>query len=188
MAVELNTEVTKADDVLKDLRREVAGFFYTDLASTITRILRANSLALEKYGITVQTGYLAQMAAGGEEYSTRMANPSVTCLIDPKELDFVMDNLVGNAVRAMKDASSRNLAVTWTVADGMVMVDVRDTGCGIPDEHRDRVMDTHFSTRQGGGEGLPRSRKILRKYGGGLMILETTVERGTTFRITLPVA
>jgi len=188
VAAEMDAETAKADDALKDLRGEVAGFFHTDLAPTVTRILRANSLALEEYSVTVQTGYLAQLAAGGEEYSTLKANPSVTCLIDPKEMDFVLDNLVGNAVRAMKDASSRNLAVTWTVADGMVMVDVRDTGCGIPDEHRDRILDTHFSTRQGGGEGLPRSRKILRKYGGGLMVLETTPGRGTTFRVTLPVA
>jgi len=188
VAAELDPETAKADDALKDLRREVAGFFHTDLAETVTRILRANSQAIEEYGVTVQTGYLAQMAAGGEGDSTFKVNPSVTCLIDPKEMDFVLDNLVGNAARAMKDASNRNLAVTWTVADGMVMVDVRDTGCGIPDEHRDRIMDTHFSTREGGGEGLPRSRRILRKYGGGLMILESAVERGSTFRVTLPLA
>jgi len=188
VAAELDAETAKADDALKDLRREVAGFFHTDLAATITRILRANSQALEEYGISVQTGFLAQMAAGGGEDSTRNTKSSVTCLIDPKEMDFVLDNLVGNAARAMKDASNRNLAVTWTVADGMVMIDVRDTGCGIPDEHRDRIMDTHFSTREGGGEGLPRSRRILRKYGGGLMILETTPGRGSTFRVTLPVA
>jgi hypothetical protein len=188
VAAELDSETAKADDALKDLRREVAAFFHTDLAETVTRILRANSQALEEYGITVQTGFLAQMAAGGEDDSTRKTNSSVTCLIDPKEMDFVLDNLVGNAARAMKDVSIRNLAVTWTVADGMVMVDVRDSGCGIPDEHRDRIMDTHFSTREGGGEGLPRSRKILRKYGGGLMILESAVERGSTFRVTLPLA
>jgi hypothetical protein len=188
VAAELDAETAKADDALKDLRREVAAFFHTDLAGTVTRILRANSQALEEYGVSVQTGYLAQMAAGGEEDSTRNTKSPVTCLIDPKEMDFVLDNLVGNAARAMKDASSPNLAVTWIVADGMVMVDVRDTGCGIPDENRDRIMDTHFSTREGGGEGLPRSRKTLRKYGGGLMILETTPGRGSTFRVTLPVA
>ncbi len=188
VATELDTETAKADDALKDLRREVAAFFHTDLAETVTRILRANSQALEEYGVSVQTGYLAQMAAGGEEDSIRNTQSPVTCLIDPKEMDFVLDNLVGNAARAMKDATSRNLAVTWTVADGMVMVDVRDTGCGIPDEYRDRIMDTHFSTRDGGGEGLPRSRKILRKYGGGLMILESTAGRGSTFRVTLPMA
>ncbi len=188
VATEMDAETAKADDALKDLRREVAEFFHTDLTPTVTRILRANSLALEEYSITVQTGYLAQMAAGSEGDSTFKSNPSVTCLIDPKDMDFVLDNLVGNAVRSMKDASNRNLAVTWTVADGMVMVDVRDTGCGIPDEHRDRILDTHFSTRQGGGEGLPRSRKILRKYGGGLMVLETAPGRGSTFRVTLPVA
>ena len=188
VAAEMTSETAKADDALQDLRREVTGFFRTDLATTVTRVLRANSQAVDDNGVTVQTGYLAQMAAGGDDGFAQSANPTVTCLIDPKELDFVLDNLVGNAVRAMRDAPNRNLAVTWSLADGIVTVDVRDTGCGIPDEHHDRIMDTHFSTRLGGGEGLPRSRKILRKYGGGLMILETTPGHGTTFRITLPTA
>ena len=186
VAPEITTETAKADDALQDLRREVAGFFNTDLATTVTRVLRANSQAIDDCAVTVQTGFLAQMAAGGDDGFARGENPSITCLIDPKELDFVLDNLVGNAVRAMKDASNRNLAVTWSLADGMVTVDVRDTGCGIPDEHRDRIMDTLFSTRSGGGDGLPRSRKILRKYGGGLMILDTASGHGSTFRVTLP--
>jgi len=188
VAEELNIEATRADDALKDLRQEVSGFFHTDLATTVTRVLRANSLVLEENDVTIQTGFLAQAAAGSDNFSTQSTNSSVTCLIDPVELDFVLDNLVGNAVRAMKDATHKNLAVTWSLADGMVTVDVRDTGCGIPDEHRDRIMETQFSTRQGGGEGLPRSRKILRKYGGGLMILDTAKGHGSTFRVTLPSA
>jgi len=188
VANEISTETAKADDALQDLRREVAGFFHTDLATTVTRVLRANSQAIDECAVTVQTGYLARMAAGGDDGFARGANPTVTCLIDPMELDFVLDNLVANAVRALKDAPNRNLAVTWSLADGMVTVDVRDTGCGIPDEHRDRIMDTQFSTRSGGGDGLPRSRKILRKYGGGLMILDTASGHGTTFRVTLPAA
>ncbi len=188
VAEEMTTETAKADEALQDLRREVAGFFHTDLATTVTRVLRANSQAIDDCAVTIQTGYLARMAAGGDDGFSQGANPKVTCLIDTKELDFVLDNLVANAVRAMKDTSNRNLAVTWSLADGMVTVDVRDTGCGIPDEHRDRIMDTQFSTRSGGGDGLPRSRKILRKYGGGLMILDTARGHGTTFRVTLPAA
>ena len=134
IAGQLNAETVKADDALKDLRREVAGFFHSDLPATVTRVLRANSQAIEEHGILVQTGFLAQMAAGGEDTMARRKNPEVVCLIDPMELDFILDNLVGNAVRAMKDSTTRNLAVTWTAADGMISVDVRDSGHGIPDE------------------------------------------------------
>lgn len=188
VTAELTAETAKTDDALQDLRREVAGFFHTDLAATITRVLRANSQAIDDSEVAVQAGYLTRMAAGGDDGFAKGTNPAVTCLIDPKELDFVLDNLVANAVRAMKEAPNRSLAVTWSQADGIVTVDVRDTGCGIPDEHRNRIMDTNFSTRDGGGEGLPRSRRILRKYGGGLMILDTADGHGTTFRVTLPAA
>jgi signal transduction histidine kinase/outer membrane protein assembly factor BamB len=187
MVASLTAETAKADDALKDLRKEVAGYFHADLAATVTRVLRANSQATEEAGVSVQAGYLAQMAGGGEDGFPRGANPKVTCLIDPKELDFVMDNLVGNALRAMKDRATRNLSVTWSVGDGMVNADVRDTGCGIPEKNRGRILDTQFSTREGGGKGLPQSRRILRKYGGGLMVLDTSVGHGTTFRVTLPV-
>lgn len=187
LVADLTAETAKADDALKDLRKEVAGYFHADLAATLTRVLRANSQALEEMDIVVQAGYLAQMAGGSEDGFPRGANPVVTCLIDPKELDFVMDNLVANAVRAMKDVTNRDLSVTWSVGDGMVTADVRDTGCGIPEDIRDRIMDTQFSTREGGGKGLPQSRRILRKYGGGLMILDTSPGHGTTFRVTLPV-
>jgi signal transduction histidine kinase len=188
VSAKLNTETVKADDALQDLRQEVARFFHSDLPATVTRVLRANSMAIEESGVAVQTGFLAQMAAGSGDTLTQRANPVVVCLIDPKELDFVLDNLVGNAVRAMKDSASRNLAVTWTTTDGMVSVDVRDSGHGIPDELRSKIMDTKFSTREGGGQGLPKSRTILRKYGGGLMILDTAPGHGTTFRLTLPAA
>jgi len=182
----LTTETAKADDALKDLRKEVAGYFQADPADTVTRVLRANAMSLEENGITIQTGFLARMAAGGGDYSAGMASPALTCLIDPVELDFVLDNLVGNAIRAMDESDPRNLSITWSTADGMVTLDVRDTGRGIPDEHRDRIMTTQFSTRDGGGKGLPVSRRILRKYGGSLMVLDTAVGHGTTFRVTLP--
>ena len=188
LAASVTAETSKADDALKDLRKEVAGYFHTDLAATVNRVLRANSQAIEEAGVAVQAGYLAQMAAGGGDGFPRGANPHVVCLIDPKELDFVLDNLVGNAVRAMQDGGTRSLSVTWSVGDGMVTADVRDTGCGIPEENIGRIMDTRFSTREGGGDGLPRSRKILRKYGGTLTLLDTSVGHGSTFRVMLPTA
>lgn len=188
VGAKLNAETVKADDALKDLRQEVAGYFHSDLPATVTRVLRANSMAIEESGVAVQTGFLAQMSAGGEDTLSKRPNPDVVCLIDPKELDFILDNLVGNAVRSMKNSATRNLAVTWTQADGMVSVDVRDSGHGIPDELRGKILDTKFSTREGGGQGLPKSRMILRKYGGGLMVLDSAPNHGTTFRLSLPAA
>ena len=184
----LNTETVKADDALKDLRQEVAGYFHSDCRPPSPGSCAPTPWPSRKSGVPVQTGFLAQMSAGGEDRMTSRKNPEVVCLIDPKELDFMLDNLVGNAVRAMEDSATRNLAVTWTSADGMVSVDVRDTGHGIPDEHRGKIMDTQFRTRDGGGQGLPRSRNDPPKIRRGLMILDTAPGHGTTFRLSLPAA
>jgi two-component system sensor kinase FixL len=100
----------------------------------------------------------------------------------------VLDNLIGNAIRAMDGAPVRNLSITWSAIDGMLMTDVTDTGCGIdPDDH-ERILDTRYSSREGGGHGLPRSRKVLRKYGGSLIVHTSEPGRGSALRLTLPLA
>lgn len=186
IAADTQAATTRTEEALKDLRREVAAYFRTDLIRSVKRVLQANLMELEEHGIAVETGFLAYAAAGSGEFMAQAPTGPLHCLIDPQECAFVLDNLVGNAISAMKQSPHRSLRITWTVSDGMVHLDVRDTGCGIPEEDRDRILNTRFSTRAGGGAGLPTTRRILRKYGGGLTLLQSQVDGGSTFRMTLP--
>jgi signal transduction histidine kinase len=73
-------------------------------------------------------------------------------------------------------------------ADSRALVEVRDTGCGIPAEHLERIFEPFFTTKpagEGTGLGLPISHGIIRALGGELSV-ESTVGEGTTFRILLP--
>jgi len=70
----------------------------------------------------------------------------------------------------------------------MVLVTVRDTGCGIPEEHLARTAEPFFTTKaigDGTGLGLFLSRQIVAAHGGALSI-QSEVGKGTTVTIALP--
>jgi signal transduction histidine kinase len=71
-----------------------------------------------------------------------------------------------------------------------VVVSVRDTGVGIPQEARERIFDPFFTTKKvgaGTGLGLSTSYSIVRRHGGAIEV-ESEPGRGTTFRVVLPIS
>ena len=69
-----------------------------------------------------------------------------------------------------------------------VVIDVTDTGVGIPADHLTKVFDTFFTTKEpdkGTGLGLSTVRAIVQKHGGTATV-HSELNRGTTFTITLP--
>jgi two-component system sensor histidine kinase HydH len=93
-------------------------------------------------------------------------------------------NLYLNALHAMPDGGELILS---TRLDGpWAVLEVTDTGCGIPPEHQARVFDAFYSTRPGGsGLGLPTTRKIVEAHGGRIT-LQTEPGKGSRFTIQLP--
>jgi signal transduction histidine kinase len=69
-----------------------------------------------------------------------------------------------------------------------VVIEVRDTGVGIPAENLGRIFEPFFTTKEGGtGLGLAIARQIAEDHGGSI-ICESTPGAGTTFRLSLPIA
>ncbi len=190
LIAELGTAEKNAEESLRALRNEVARFFMADPQQSIERVLLANKDRMQDNGVSVDQAEKAMAAAGGSTEATTVAPspmnlPAGTCcLIDPVDLDVVLDNLVANATTAMSNSQQRQLRIDQRLIDGMVMIDVTDTGCGIATANQERALNTHYSTKSGGGSGLPASRKILRRYGGQVSILRSEPGQGTTVRIT----
>ncbi len=184
LAERLEIAERQADTALIRLRSEIAVDFHADIIQVMNRVRAANSRAIDQYEIEFHLGQVANVA--GSAHPVVQAPPPIVGLCDPRELEFVLDNLVGNAITAMKNSSTKQLITNWKTADGMVIIDITDTGCGLPHKDWDRALNTRYSTKQTGGEGLPNSRKYLRKYGGNLTILNSTPQKGTTFRVIIP--
>jgi signal transduction histidine kinase len=104
----------------------------------------------------------------------------------PRGMFQVFGNLARNAADAMPEGGT--IRVEASVASGRVLIEVSDTGTGIPDEIRDRIFEPFFTTKEvgkGTGLGLPICQRIVERLGGRLSI-ETEVGRGTTVLIELP--
>src|SRR5262249_41656702 len=106
--------------------------------------------------------------------------------IDVPRMKQVFLNLINNAVYAMSEAGQ--LTVRTAAADGMVSVELTDTGTGIAPEHFDTIFDPFFTTKpavSGTGLGLSVSLGIVQSHGGTIEV-RSTVGQGSTFTIRLP--
>jgi len=104
------------------------------------------------------------------------------------KLQQVFMNLMLNARDAMPHGGT--LTITATVQGQAVITEVADTGIGIPQEIIHRIYDPFFTTKEvghGTGLGLAVSYGIVQEHGGHIFV-ESTVGRGTTFRVKLPIA
>ena len=105
-------------------------------------------------------------------------------------LEQVFINLTLNAIEAT--AAAGNAAVRLIArseGDDTVVVDIADSGAGIPDTVRERLFEPFFTTKKSGeslGLGLSISRTLLEEFGGALRF-EAGDEGGTLARVTLPV-
>jgi signal transduction histidine kinase len=108
-------------------------------------------------------------------------------------LGQVLLNILVNAAQAIPEGTAdRNeiRVTTGTSRDGSAYVEVRDTGCGIPKEHLDRIFDAFFTTKpvgEGTGLGLAICYRIVAELGGRIEI-ESQVGQGTLFRLVFPAA
>jgi signal transduction histidine kinase len=102
------------------------------------------------------------------------------------ELNQVWTNLIANAIDAVGEAGTITVR---TRRDGdCVLVDVADTGPGIPPDARPHIFEPFFTTKdvgQGTGLGLDTARRIVAERHGGSMTFDTG-EDGTTFHVWLP--
>ena len=108
-------------------------------------------------------------------------------------LGQVFLNLLINAAQAMPEGHAQRNEIritTSTAADGSAIVELADTGMGIPKEHIDRVFDPFFTTKPigvGTGLGLAICHRIVTELGGHIQVT-SELGKGTTFRLQLPAA
>src|SRR6266568_857790 len=111
--------------------------------------------------------------------------------VDPMRLEQALTEIVSNALDAMPDGG--RLEVGATAQDGAagatgVMLEIADSGRGIPPEILPNLCEPFFTTRpEGTGLGLAIAKRYIEEAGGRLEIV-STVGRGTTVRLWLPVA
>ena len=114
---------------------------------------------------------------------------------DAPQLRQVFGNLLDNAIRFTPEGGRVAVSVVFDEDRHEAVVTVADTGCGIDADHLDRVFDRFYKTdlsrtrseaARGGGLGLAICRSIVDRHGGTIAVT-STIGRGTTFTVRLPI-
>ncbi|WP_432834241.1 ATP-binding protein [Dactylosporangium sp. CA-092794] len=116
--------------------------------------------------------------------------PPVRCHLS--DINQVILNLVVNAAHAIAAADRGRgvIRVSTRVADGQAVIEVADTGTGIPAEIADKVFDPFFTTKEvgtGTGQGLSLVRTLVVERHGGHIGFTTEPGAGTVFTVRMPI-
>jgi len=112
---------------------------------------------------------------------------------DDYQLEQAFLNLFFNAVEATGPNGKLSVATDIVGAPAgtktrQLRVTIKDTGTGIPPENMGRMFEPFFTTKSNGtGLGLPITRRIIQEHNGSIAV-ESKLDRGTTFRVVLPLA
>jgi two-component system, sporulation sensor kinase E len=120
----------------------------------------------------------------GLTVTVKLARRLAAAPLDATQMQQVLVNLIKNAMQAMTKDGTLTLQTGGN--DDGVWVSVGDTGGGIPQEQINRIFEPFYTTKKkGSGLGLMIVQRIVRAHNGRIE-LESHVNRGTIFRIWLP--
>lgn len=147
-------------------------------------VLNINSLVQEityQWSIVQEENFI--------QLEKQLPEQSITAVTDALRVQQILYNLLNNAKQATKEDGKIEV---FLYEDGNeIRIDVRDNGCGIPEEEQPMIFEKFFRGEEkkhkvrGLGLGLPFSKLMAQALGGTLLLKESS-ERGTTFSLILP--
>lgn len=186
-------ELFKVDDDLKDhpavpelekdvLRLETVTARFSNIGSEPT-LKRENIELLVRESITYLQRRISQKVQ--VTIHAQLAH-EVMVKVNKPLFEWVIENLVKNAVDAMNGAGRIDVYLQKDEL-GRVLIDIKDTGKGIPANKIKTVFRPGFTTKQRGwGLGLTLAKRIIESYHKGKIFVKSSeLDKGTTFRIVL---
>jgi signal transduction histidine kinase len=107
---------------------------------------------------------------------------------DANRLQQTLLNLIFNAIEAMPNGGQLDIVSKVNQANREVLIEVQDTGCGIPEEHLDHIYDPFFTTKEEGegtGLGLSIVHGVVANHGGKIHV-KSVEDQGTIFSLIFP--
>ena len=185
--MELLPEMGVDPDTIAEMSKDV-----TRLSTIASRFSKIGSKPQMEHGnlvdvVTYATSYMATRISGRISLSTDIKYARLPVKACPPLFEWVMENLIKNAVDAM-DGAGRIAVEVGLLSPRKAYIDVSDTGKGIPRKNFKTVFNPGFtSKKRGWGLGLTLAKRIIEQYHAGrIFVKNSTPGVGTTFRIELP--
>jgi len=181
-------EIMKADNVAETTIVEIEKDI-TRLQTITDRFSKIGSEPiLEMRNIIEETeqsfDYLKSRFSSQVEFSFKAPKKPIMVLLNPALHSWTVENLVKNAIDAMKGRGKLSVVIENDKA--FVKILVRDTGKGIPKNQFKRVFEPGFTTkRRGWGLGLSLTKRIVEEYHKGkIKVLSSEIDKGTTMQVS----
>ena len=103
-------------------------------------------------------------------------------------IEVILGNLISNAIKYQKlTEQNKKVDIAIVVTEEQVQIDISDNGMGILNEHLEKIFTQFFKSKvhHGSGLGLFIVKEALNKIDGRIAV-ESDIDRGTTFKITIP--
>jgi hypothetical protein len=157
-------------EILEFSRKPTLKLTRTDLNKLIEGVILLLKTDLEKKDISIETN-LSKLKE---------------LFVDEAQIKQVLLNLIQNSIQATEEGEGK-IVVSTSLGEGMIKVEVRDNGCGIPEENLKKLFEPFFTTKMyGTGLGLPITKRIIEDHGGTIEV-ESKVGEGTTMKVFLPI-
>lgn len=181
---EMGVDHATVDEMNKDVHR------LSTIASRFSKIGSVPQMEATDLNTIVGNAatYMATRISGRISLTTELSTRALPVRACPPLFEWVMENLIKNAVDAMQGSGSIHIA-TGTDHNS-AFIEVSDTGKGIPRKNFKTVFQPGYTTKKRGwGLGLALARRIVAEYHRGSIFVKTsTPGAGTTFRIEIPLA
>jgi signal transduction histidine kinase len=169
------------EEVEKDVNR------LTLIAERFSKIGSKPDLTEKDLEISLQhaIAYMKSRASEKVTFKVEMEEAKISFFVNESLFNWVIENLIKNALDAMDGVG--NITIRAFKSSKNVVIDITDSGKGIPKSDFDNVFQPGFSTKKRGwGLGLSLVKRIVENYHQGSIYIKSSNENGTTFRIKLP--
>lgn len=166
----IEKDIEYSNKIINDLL-EYSGEVQLELSQTTPRMVLKEALSLVKFPTNIQV------------VDRTKSEPKMEA--DAEKMKRVFINIIKNSVDAMPEGGK--LTITSKQLGGNVEIAFTDTGTGIPENLAEEIWAPLFTTKaKGMGLGLPICKRIVESHGGDICA-ESTVGKGATFTVTIPI-
>lgn len=186
MLKEMPEEIASNPKFLEEIEKDVNRLGL--VADRFSKIGSKPNLELKSVEIVLNNAldYMRSRVSEKVEITLDVETEGIFFEVNESLFNWVIENLIKNALDAMEGVGA--IKVRAFQSSKSVIIDVIDTGKGIPKNHFETVFQPGYSTKKRGwGLGLSLVKRIIENYHKGVIFVKDSSENGTTFRIKLPI-